>query len=120
MIKRYGSSLEQLIYTPLGYGISKGKIVNLDHWGDKVNAEHYNHVHVAFEKGGLIQPIKKSPNIKSLQSFASYDDEVTIMIQPIIIEKTVPVGSNRKSLNFPGGGSGIVNRSSTYSQLSIR
>lgn len=75
---------------------------------------------LGLKDGGLIQPIKKSPNIKTLQSFASYDDEVTIMIQPIIIEKTVPVGSNRKSLNFPGGGSGIVNRSSTYSQLSIR
>ena len=52
MIKRYGSSLAELIYTPLGFGIKNGKRVPLSVWGDKTNAGHYNHVHVAFEKGG--------------------------------------------------------------------
>jgi hypothetical protein len=54
MVSKYGSKLEQLIYTPLGYGILKGQKVNLDRWGSKTNSEHYNHVHVAFSKGGFI------------------------------------------------------------------
>ena len=52
MIAQYGSSLEQLIYTPLGFGISKGKQVPLSHWGESTNKQHYNHVHVAFFSGG--------------------------------------------------------------------
>ena len=54
MISKYGSSLEQLIYTPLGFGISNGKQVPLSHWGPSVNSNHYDHVHVAFEKGGKV------------------------------------------------------------------
>jgi hypothetical protein len=54
MISKYGSSLEQLIYTPLGYGISKGKKVPLSQWGAAVNNQHYNHVHVAFAAGGRV------------------------------------------------------------------
>jgi hypothetical protein len=52
VVKKYGSSLTQLIYTPLGFGIANKKRVNLSHWGEKTNAGHYDHVHVAFEKGG--------------------------------------------------------------------
>lgn len=52
MVKRYGSKLEQLIYTPLGFGIANGKRVGLDYWGSSTNAQHYNHVHVAFKRGG--------------------------------------------------------------------
>jgi hypothetical protein len=54
MISRYGKSLKQLIYTPLGFGIANGKQVGLDYWGDDTNATHYDHVHVAFEKGGKV------------------------------------------------------------------
>jgi hypothetical protein len=54
MIAQYGSSLEQLIYTPLGFGISKGKQVPLSHWGESTNRKHYDHVHVAFAKGGRV------------------------------------------------------------------
>jgi hypothetical protein len=51
MIARYGSSLSELIYTPLGFGIKNGAPVPLSFWGEKTNAGHYNHVHVAFAKG---------------------------------------------------------------------
>jgi hypothetical protein len=54
MISKYGSNLKQLIYTPLGYGIANGKRVGLDYWGESTNKQHYNHVHVAFAKGGFI------------------------------------------------------------------
>jgi hypothetical protein len=54
MVSKYGSKLEQLIYTPLGYGIADGKKVGLYHWGESTNKQHYNHVHVAFAKGGFI------------------------------------------------------------------
>jgi hypothetical protein len=53
LIKNYGSSLKQLIYTPLGFGISNGKKVGLDEWGPSTNSIHYDHVHVAFFHGGL-------------------------------------------------------------------
>lgn len=55
MIKRYGRSLKQLIYTPLGFGISDGAVVPLSYWGEATNRRHYNHVHVAFAKGGRVR-----------------------------------------------------------------
>ena len=60
MIAQYGSSLEQLIYTPLGFGISKGKQVPLSQWGESTNKQHYDHVHVAFEKGGLVRGMTRA------------------------------------------------------------
>lgn len=62
--KNYGSKLKELIYTPLGFGVKDGKKVPLSFWGKVTkawahgggtgtNAIHYDHVHVAYEKGGL-------------------------------------------------------------------
>lgn len=51
MIARYGSSLYELIYTPLGFGIKNGQKVPLSYWGTATNLGHYNHVHVAFANG---------------------------------------------------------------------
>jgi hypothetical protein len=51
LASQYGSSIKQLIYTPLGYGISDGTVVPLSFWGPATNAMHYNHVHVAFANG---------------------------------------------------------------------
>jgi hypothetical protein len=53
LVKSYGSSLTQLIYTPLGFGIANGKKVGLDYWGSSTNSIHYDHVHVALFHGGL-------------------------------------------------------------------
>lgn len=55
LVQNYGSSLTQLIYTPLGFGIANGKKVGLDYWGDATNAIHYHHVHVALAKGGRVK-----------------------------------------------------------------
>ena len=55
LVENYGSSLTQLIYTPLGFGIANGKKVGLDYWGPSTNAQHYHHVHVALAKGGLVK-----------------------------------------------------------------
>jgi hypothetical protein len=46
MSSRYGSSMAELIYTPLGYGIKHGKKVP-----PYAAAQHYDHVHVAFGRG---------------------------------------------------------------------
>lgn len=46
MIKRYGSSLAELIYTPLGFSIKHGRKVP-----PLAAGAHYNHVHVAFGLG---------------------------------------------------------------------
>jgi hypothetical protein len=55
VVKKYGSTLTQLIYTPLGFGISNKKKVDLSHWGEGTNNAHYDHVHVAFNKGGKVK-----------------------------------------------------------------
>ena len=57
LVQNYGSSLTQLIYTPLGFGIANGKRVGLDYWGERTNAGHYDHVHVALAKGGLVDGV---------------------------------------------------------------
>lgn len=46
MAAKYGSSMKELIYTPLGFGIKNGKKV-----APYATAAHYNHVHVAFARG---------------------------------------------------------------------
>jgi hypothetical protein len=46
MAATYGTSLTELIYTPLGFGIKNGKKVP-----PYAAAAHYNHVHVAFGRG---------------------------------------------------------------------
>ena len=71
-----------------------------------------------YQKGGLVTQEK----IKPLQDYPSYDDsEVTIMIQPIIIERTVPISSNNsRRIGFPGSSNGSVNRSNSRSNFSIR
>lgn len=47
MVQNHGSGLEELIHTPLGFGIKNGKRVPLSFWGSTINAMHENHVHVA-------------------------------------------------------------------------
>jgi hypothetical protein len=51
MVAQYGTTLKELIYTPLGFGIKDGTRVPLSYWGAATNAAHYNHVHVAFANG---------------------------------------------------------------------
>lgn len=49
MAVRYGSNLAELIYSPLGYSIKNGKRV-----GAYAVKDHYDHVHVALQRGGLV------------------------------------------------------------------
>jgi glutamine amidotransferase-like uncharacterized protein len=113
LVKKFGSTAKEIFYTPLGFSIKDGnKVSPID------PNNHYNHVHVAFEGGGLI-----GKKVKSIQSRASYDNqsESIVMIQPIIIEKKIPVSSQTqipKSISFPR--SGGVNIISNKSQLTIR
>jgi hypothetical protein len=51
MVAQYGTSLKELIYTPLGFGIKDGVRVPLSYWGPGTNLGHYDHVHVAFANG---------------------------------------------------------------------
>jgi hypothetical protein len=51
MVAQYGTSLKELIYTPLGFGIKDGVKVPLSYWGPGTNLGHYDHVHVAFANG---------------------------------------------------------------------
>ena len=46
-IEHWGGQLEELIHTPLGYGIKNGQQVPLAFWGAATNADHFDHVHLA-------------------------------------------------------------------------
>jgi hypothetical protein len=53
LFNRMGSRLLELIYTPMGVGIKNGKPVNIQSfYGSAVAADHYDHVHVAMQRGG--------------------------------------------------------------------
>jgi hypothetical protein len=43
----WGGQLEELIHTPLGYGVKNGQQVPLSFWGSETNAGHFDHVHLA-------------------------------------------------------------------------
>jgi hypothetical protein len=46
MASRFGGGLDELIHTPLGFGIKNGRRVPLSFWGSAINAQHRDHVHV--------------------------------------------------------------------------
>ena len=46
-IEHWGAQLEELIHTPLGYGIKNGQQVPLAFWAAATNADHFDHVHLA-------------------------------------------------------------------------
>jgi hypothetical protein len=48
-VKRYGATAKEIFYTPLGYSIKDGKKV-----APIAASGHYNHVHIAFAKGGRV------------------------------------------------------------------
>jgi len=48
-VKRYGATAKEIFYTPLGFSIKDGKKVS-----PIAASGHYNHVHVAFAKGGRV------------------------------------------------------------------
>ena len=65
---------------------------------------HYNHVHVQKQQGGGL--VGKKKNYSSLSRYASYNqNESTVLIQPIIVTKTVPMpmptGSSGGVIAFP-------------------
>jgi hypothetical protein len=45
--EHWGGQLEELIHTPLGYGVKNGQQVPLSFWGSATNADHFDHVHLA-------------------------------------------------------------------------
>jgi hypothetical protein len=48
-VKRYGATAKEIFYTPLGFSIKDGKKVSTI-----AASTHYNHVHIAFSKGGRV------------------------------------------------------------------
>jgi len=97
LVQNYGSSLTQLIYTPLGFGIANGKKVGLDYWGPSTNAIHYHHVHVALAKGGRIKkPIialigEKGPEfVFDADTTAGLDRLAPGILEKLNVAKTKP------------------------------
>ncbi len=57
MKKMYGSKLKELIYTPMGIGIKNGRPVDIkSFYGPQVASDHFDHVHVAMQRGGMAVP----------------------------------------------------------------
>jgi hypothetical protein len=80
------------------------KPVELFHAGNDPSG-HSDHVHVAYQGGGLIPKQSPKNRTTSLSRYPSYSDgEMMIAIQPIIIEKVTPVSTGRGGgvLAFPG------------------
>lgn len=76
--------------------------VQLLHAGNDPSGGHDDHVHVAYQGGGFISPRK--PNRAIPNSFAPYEtygSGMMIAIQPIIVEKQVPVSGGGKMIAFP-------------------
>lgn len=49
-----GPRLLELIHSPLGWGIKNGKRVSAGYFGKDVYADHFDHVHVAMQRGGPV------------------------------------------------------------------
>jgi hypothetical protein len=95
----YGSSLSELIYTPLGFSIKNGQVVP-----PLASAAHYNHVHVAYGLG--------SGNPAFFNSANAADQWESKMARGNPI-----VSSVRARANEVGGGSMTVNAPITINQL---
>lgn len=51
----FGKNVKELIYSPLGWGIKNGHRVNIrDFYGPAVYNDHFDHVHVAMQRGGIV------------------------------------------------------------------
>ena len=77
----------------------------------KNDSGHSDHVHVAYQGGGLVSPSK--PNVPIPNSFASYNDprkSSTLAVQPVIVEKMMPFPMD-SPISFPSSGSSGVNNS---------
>lgn len=55
LARTVGPRLLELIFTPLGFGIKNGQRVPLSFWTPQVNADHFDHVHVAMARGGMVR-----------------------------------------------------------------
>lgn len=78
------------------------KPVQILHAGNDPTGKHDDHVHVAYQGGGLVSPSKPNrPIPNSFASYETYGSGMMIAIQPMIIEKQVPVSSGNKMIAFP-------------------
>lgn len=49
MAQAFGAQLKELIHTPLGFSIKDGRVVS-----PYARSDHYDHVHVAYQQGGVV------------------------------------------------------------------
>lgn len=58
----YGATSKELIYSPAVTGIKNGKPVDIrSFYGDSVYRQHFNHVHWAYDQGGLLPDTRDMP-----------------------------------------------------------
>lgn len=57
IMSHYGGTSKELIYSPAVTGIKNGQKVNIrSYYGDSVYKGHFNHVHWAYDDGGMLPP----------------------------------------------------------------
>jgi hypothetical protein len=109
-------SVSNMQYRPGGYGVSadisgtNSFVAHgaYDERGRKARQYRFN----AYQGGGTI-----GQNIKSIQTQASYDDgqSIVMLIQPVIIEKPIPMRTGGNKIAFIGGvNSNNTNKSSLF------
>lgn len=75
----YGANLKELIYSPLGIGIKNGQRVNIrGFYGDAVYRDHFDHVHVAMQRGGRVPWMPWSPHSGDSTPAMLEPDEVVV------------------------------------------
>lgn len=76
--------------------------VQLLHAGNDPSGGHDDHVHVAYQGGGIVPRKQNRPIPNSFAPYETYGSGMMIAIQPIIVEKQVPVsGGGNKMIAFP-------------------
>jgi hypothetical protein len=92
MIAKYGSSLTELIYSPLGFSIKNGKKVAPLAYG-----QHFNHVHVAFAHG-----LKNPTFFTSAQEAIAYERYMapaTAKVSSVTTNSSENLGNKHTTVN---------------------
>jgi hypothetical protein len=91
-VRKYGATAKEIFYTPLGYSIKDGKKVSTI-----AASTHYNHVHIAFSKGGRIRGLtfamlgEKGPEfVFDADTTAGLDKLAPQLLEKLNIAKTKP------------------------------
>jgi hypothetical protein len=95
----FGSRLKELIHTPLGFSIKDGRRV-----APYAQADHYDHVHVAMQTGGMMVPGAGSGDKVHMQAMVEPGESVFVLNRNATSELQNLEALNRAVPRFQKGG----------------